>query len=232
MQKMPRPHAPLPKYYPTGDDMVTVYLPDEDTFLLLDTILNSYNSGFRTAQRILEIGPGTGVVLTYCVDLYKPSEAYGIDISARAIDFTRRTLCHNLFPDMAQNSLEDLAMTHCIHLLSGSLFKPLSGSDIQFDLIVFNPPYVVAECTGLSSQLGEIDTALAGGAEGREVIDEFIRSLPQYLTSTGVCHLIAIEANNIASLISLAEQHGLKASRVFTRKLQSEVLVSLVLTKA
>lgn len=57
--------APLPDFDFTDEEQQEVYLPDEDSFLLMDaarTFLER-NPDFRP-RSVLEVGPGSGVVLT------------------------------------------------------------------------------------------------------------------------------------------------------------------------
>ena len=45
------------------------------------------------------------------------------------------------------------------------------------DFLVFNPPYVVTPSEELNLDSRKIDRSWAGGVNGREVIDDFIRNV-------------------------------------------------------
>lgn len=90
--------APLPDFDFTDEEQREVYLPDEDSFLLMDTAKTflEQNPDFRP-RSVLEIGPGSGVVITSVLQTLKEQnrlpEKYGaFDQSALATEMTRRTL--------------------------------------------------------------------------------------------------------------------------------------------
>lgn len=90
--------APLPDFDFTDEEQREVYLPDEDSFLLMDaarTFLER-NPDFQP-RSVLEVGPGSGVVITSVLqtlkELGRPAEQYGaFDQSRLAVEMTRRTL--------------------------------------------------------------------------------------------------------------------------------------------
>ena len=90
--------APLPDFDFTDEERRGVYLPDEDSFLLMDAAktLLERNPDF-SPRSVLEVGPGSGVVITSVLqtlkNLGKPAERYGaFDLNPLAVGMTRKTL--------------------------------------------------------------------------------------------------------------------------------------------
>ncbi|ESU39624.1 Methyltransferase [Giardia duodenalis] len=204
----------MPAYEATLDDCKHVYLPDEDTFLLIDTLTKL--SGELHPQSFVEIGSGSGVVSVHILQVFPGiREGHAVDISPHAVDMTRRTASLNNVP-------------LCVH--EGSFFEPLdaytnSSKATRFDLIVFNPPYVPSSET--DPALGPLDLALAGGKNGSEVMLKFFELLPSYLALDGHCVTVAIEENDIAALEQNGKSKGFIMRILAEKRLQSEHLYIL-----
>ncbi|CAD7939874.1 unnamed protein product [Amoebophrya sp. A120] len=80
------------------------------------------------------------------------------------------------------------------------------------DLLVFNPPYVVTDEGVIHGETdGPIDRAWAGGARGREVIDEMLPRVKSVLRpGSGRFYLCGIAENDPCDIIEFASDHGLK----------------------
>ncbi|EET00845.1 Methyltransferase [Giardia duodenalis] len=204
----------MPAYKATLDDCKHVYLPDEDTFLLIDTLTKL--SKELQPQSFVEIGSGSGVVSVHIFQVFpKILEGHAIDISPYAVDMTRRTAALNNVPLLVHE---------------GSFFEPLDTrtdypETARFDLIVFNPPYVPSLET--DPDLGPLDLALAGGKNGSEIILQFLETLPSHLAVDGCCIMVAIEANDIKALEHNGRSKGLKMVILAEKRLRSEHLYIL-----
>ncbi|EFO62538.1 DNA methyltransferase [Giardia lamblia P15] len=204
----------MPAYEATLDDCRHVYLPDEDTFLLIDTLTEL--SKELHPRSFVEIGSGSGVVSVHILQVFPGIlEGHAVDISPYAVDMTRRTASLNSVP-------------LCVH--EGSFFEPLnactnSSKPARFDLVVFNPPYVPS--SEADPALGPLDLALAGGKNGSEVMLRFLELLPSYLAIDGHCVMVATEENDIAALEHSGKSKGLGMRVLAEKRLQSEHLYIL-----
>lgn len=141
-----------------------VYKPDEDTYLLAD------NLEVGEGERVLELGTGCGLVSILAAK--KGADVVSTDINKKALE-------------CARENAEAHEVESKIQFKEGDLFTPISGE--KFDKIIFNPPYLpVPSNESLESNL---EIAWNGGPDGRDVIDEFLDKVLDYLTDTG-CFLI------------------------------------------
>ncbi|TNJ26633.1 Glutamine methyltransferase [Giardia muris] len=216
------------RFIANSDDLRHVYLPDEDTYLLID----AFSTLESSPQAILEIGVGSGLVISHALQRYPEARGLGIDINPYALDMARRTAELNGVVDRLELRLES--------------YDELSSE--TFDLILFNPPYVPSQERTLSELQAQLplDQALNGGVGGRLIIDDFLPYLPRLLSKKGrsassassacsfrsLCLLLAIEANDIPNLRELCERLGLSSTILRTKRLQSERLCALQITLA
>ncbi|KAK4166787.1 methyltransferase domain-containing protein [Cladorrhinum sp. PSN259] len=198
-----------------------VYEPAEDSFLLLDTLsapsetsflsshfpYSSSSSSSSPSLIILEIGPGSGVVLAFLTahahTIFSRTDilTLGVDINRFAAKATTRT---------AKLASAEHASTsgNFLAAVQGDLVSPLRPR--QVDVLVFNPPYVPTEempCLPLSLR-GEGDQkttfeqdstllalSYAGGQDGMETTDKVIDSLPEVLSERGVAYILLCAGN-------------------------------------
>lgn len=106
-----------------------------------------------------------------------------------------------------------------------SAFKP----GIQFEIIVFNPPYVPTDDNELQRALQsrDISASWAGGREGRQVIDIFLDEFIRFLAKDGVMYLVLLEANKPIEVIEKANRAGFLVRTVMKRKAGIELLYVL-----
>lgn len=106
-----------------------------------------------------------------------------------------------------------------------SAFKP----GIQFEIIVFNPPYVPTDDNELQRALEsrDISASWAGGREGRQVIDIFLDEFIRFLAKDGVMYLVLLEANKPIEVIEKANRAGFLVRTVMKRKAGIEQLYVL-----
>ena len=153
-----------------------VLIPRPETEQLVETILATKTD---TAQRLLELGTGSGAIAT-SLAVHQPEwNIVATDISEPALA-------------VAQKNAETHACTAQITFLSGDLFEPIKTIDKpeqrQFDWIVCNPPYIKrAERENLSPDVRdyEPEIALFAGDDGLAVIRRLIAEAPQYLAPNG-----------------------------------------------
>jgi release factor glutamine methyltransferase len=134
----------------------SVYDPSEDSFLLLDA-LESVNEELKNLDPvfILELGSGSGIVSTFISQLLQPMNPIIIstDINLEACQCTLNT--SNL------NAIQN------IQVINGPGLSYISPSFYgKFDIIIFNPPYVVTS----PEEISDYSRAWAGGINGRQGI--------------------------------------------------------------
>jgi methylase of polypeptide subunit release factors len=133
----------------------------------------------------LEMGTGSGVVLAELLQAGVP-HAVGIELEAEAVACTLDLLARE-------------GLQHRARVLHGNLWAPLQGE--RFDLIVANlPQFPVQQVL----QDGRLPTWSCGGADGRALIDPFLRGLPVRLTPQGVAvmtHNVFIDLERTAQVV-------------------------------
>ena len=90
---------------------------------------------------------------------------------------------------------------------------------------LFNPPYVPTPVEEVES--GGLASSWAGGERGRQVIDEFLPMVPEYLTSNGLLYMVTIAQNDPPSIMAWLAQLGLEAEVVLIVNADEEKLVIL-----
>lgn len=153
-----------------------VYPPLEDTYLLI----RAAKAEVRRQDRILEIGCGSGAV---SADLLNQAvSVVATDINPHAVESARQKGVDVVRTDLT------------------------AGIRGQFDLILFNPPY-------LPTLPGErvddwLEYALDGGPDGRAIIARCIPLLPPLLSSHGRVLLLISSLTGIDAVIKLFQEAG------------------------
>ena len=158
-----------------------VYEPAEDSFMLLQAAME------REAERVLEIGTGCGLI---SILLRRARNAWVVatDVSvqaARCAHFNAKSLGVEL------------------DLVVSDMFSAIKG---EFDLIVFNPPYLPVDQGGMDS------AQWAGGILGRGLIDRFIAGLDDYLNPGGCGMFVQSSLNKPPQTRAMAAKHRLSVN--------------------
>ncbi|TWD81134.1 methyltransferase family protein [Kribbella amoyensis] len=117
-------------------------------------------------ESALDLGTGCGIQALHLAD--RANRLVATDVNDRALQLTRWTA--------ALNRVD-------LDVRSGSLYEPVDGE--QFDLIVSNPPYVIAPPS--DGKLTYRETGFAGDS----VVEQLVRRAPDHLTEGGWCQLLA-----------------------------------------
>lgn len=219
----------------TTEDYNNVYEPSEDSFILIDALeLDLQSLKDRKPSICLEIGSGSGIVITALAKYLKPAKFIAVDINKFACNATSRT-------SKANNVSVDV-----INMDLLSSFKPNS-----IDLLLFNPPYVstpsshddasnIPEHEKLYDDDAEkvfksenrlLVRSWAGGADGCEIINRVICNLNHILAPNGIFYLLIIKANNPEKIKAELFNLGFQTHQVIDRKIRGEHLIVLRITR-
>lgn len=180
-----------------AEDFKKVYEPAEDTFLLLDALENDLDILIKDAQICMECGSGSGTVITALSKAFQrantvPRIMIATDINMNACKTTRKCSSYH-----SQN----------IEVLRSDLALPLVDRlSQQIDVLIFNPPYVPTEAEEIESTSENcLNLSWAGGRNGRELIDRFLKVfVPRLLSKPrGKAYLVCLDRNDIDELTGL-----------------------------
>lgn len=148
-----------------------VLIPRPETEILVEDAIRALNKLW--SPKFCEIGVGSGCISIAILCNVPNAAAVGIDISNEALLVAAIN---------AKKHYVDARLT----LREGNGFAGLSE---RFDMIVSNPPYIPdGEIDGLQSEVRDFEprTALAGGADGLDVIKRVVTDSSQFLLPGGV----------------------------------------------
>jgi release factor glutamine methyltransferase len=192
-----------------------IYEPSEDSFLLLDTLslpsetefLRSRFPQISPSPLILEVGPGSGVVLAFVTaqanHIFGREDVciLGIDVNNYACLATCQT---------AELAIKEARQSGTISgvfadTICGNLTDPIKSDSV--DVLIFNPPYVPSESVPANPEVdnSQLDAfaqdlqlsslATDGGKDGMEVTDRLLAELPSILSARGVAYILLCAQN-------------------------------------
>ena len=123
-------------------------------------------------QRVLDLCTGNGSLAVIAAMAYPDIEIDAADISPAALEIARVNVTRH-------------ELGARIRVLESDLFAALPG---RYDLILCNPPYVTEKSMNAlpAEYRAEPALALAGGADGMDLIRRIVAETPQHLTEDGV----------------------------------------------
>lgn len=168
-------------------------IPRGDSEVLIETALELAPK----AERVLDLGTGTGALLVTALLELKGASGIGTDASGRALDLAERNAqAHGLIGARARFALRDWTRPGWSHDLG------------RFDLVLCNPPYVE---TGAKLDPDVRDFEPAGALfAGEDGLDDYRVLFPQLaglLTQTGVA-IFEIGHRQAQMVSKIAQTHG------------------------
>jgi ribosomal protein L3 glutamine methyltransferase len=147
---------------------------------LLQDGLQPYVADPDHVTRVLELCTGSGCLAILAAQAFENADVDAVDISADALAVARR-------------NVDDYALDDRVTLYEGDLYAPLP--EAKYEVIITNPPYVNAQAMqSLPEEYRhEPELALAGGADGMDIVRRIIRDAGKWLTEDGV---LVVEIGN------------------------------------
>ncbi len=165
-----------------------VYLPQADSYLLIDTMLRRRPP---RGLRVADLCTGSGVV-ALAAAAAGADTVHAFDMSPSAVAYAR---AHAAVAG-AQVDFFQASWTH-------------AASTGPYDLVVCNPPYVPQPRDGADSpDLSVPALAVDAGHEGRQILDPLCAAAPSLLTDGGLLLVVQSEFADIGATVRLlTEQH-------------------------
>lgn len=170
-----------------------VYEPAEDSFLFAE------NLPVEKSSRIVDMGTGCGIL--GIVAAKNAEHVLAIDLNPYAIRCAKRNAKLNEVIDKMDFAQGDLLSSVKSHS--------------QFDLILFNAPYLPVQ----DKDGSWLARSWTGGKSGREVIDRFIDEVLEYLNSKGRILLMQSSLSGIDETLQKFAKQGLHARVIASRSL-------------
>ena len=132
------------------------------------------------AMHVLELCTGSGCLAIMLADAFPNAQIDAVDLSADALQ-------------VAEKNIVDYELQGRITLYHADLYETLPTK--KYDLIVTNPPYVNSTSMARlpAEYKAEPQMALAGGADGMDLVRRIVAGAKERLTSDGV---LVVEIGN------------------------------------
>ncbi|MFM0287247.1 50S ribosomal protein L3 N(5)-glutamine methyltransferase [Paraburkholderia megapolitana] len=147
---------------------------------LLEDGLQPYVADPEQVGAVLELCTGSGCLAILAAHAFPNADIDAVDLSAPALE-------------VAARNVHDYELDEQVVLFEGDLYAPLP--ERRYDVIITNPPYVNAQSMQLlpPEYRHEPEMALAGGADGMDLVRRIIGAAREWLTDEGV---LVVEIGN------------------------------------
>ncbi|MEW6342130.1 MAG: 50S ribosomal protein L3 N(5)-glutamine methyltransferase [Paraburkholderia sp.] len=147
---------------------------------LLQDGLQPYVEDPEQVGAVLELCTGSGCLAILAAHAFPNADVDAVDLSKPALE-------------VATRNVDEYKLDDRIALFEGDLFTPLP--ERRYDVIITNPPYVNAESMAAlpPEYRHEPEMALAGGADGMDIVRRIISQARNWLTDDGV---LVVEIGN------------------------------------
>jgi ribosomal protein L3 glutamine methyltransferase len=187
----------IPSAYLTGEAWLgdfrfhvdeRVIVPRSFCFELLRDGLSPWIQEPATVTRALDLCTGSGCLAILLAHYFPNAEVDAIDLSEDALAVAQQ--------NVAEYGLEDI-----VRLIRSDVFDGLK--DEKYDLILSNPPYVTEESMHELPEeyLHEPAMALAGGADGMDIVRRIVSGARRHLNPGGV---LIVEVGHNRELVEAA----------------------------
>lgn len=171
-----------------------VYLPQEDSHLLIDTMLSRRPP---RGLRVADLCTGSGIV-ALAAAAAGAHTVHAFDLSAAAVAWAQTRAA-------AAGAAIDIFHASWTHALSRG----------PYDLVVCNPPYVPRPHDNADrSALPVPALAVNAGYDGRQILDPLCATAPSLLTAGGTLLVVQSEFADVNATLNLLTEKGLSADVV------------------
>jgi len=151
-----------------------VLIPRPDTEALVEEVIEICDG--KEGLNVLDIGTGSGAITVSLAKYLKNPKIKSFDISEIALEIGKKNAINNNVDDK-------------IDFVKSDLFSAIKDMNIQFDVIVSNPPYIPKkEIETLHTQVKDYEpyNALEGGEDGLDFYRDITKQSINYLKQSGV----------------------------------------------
>lgn len=150
-----------------------VIVPRSPIAELLDEGLSPWVQDAQAVDSVLDMCTGSGCLAILSALAFPYAQVDAVDVSPGALEVARR-------------NVDDYGLGDRLALYQSDLFDSLP--ERQYDVIVCNPPYVNSGSMDVLPQeyRHEPHLALAGGADGMDLVRRILQAAPRYLSENGV----------------------------------------------
>lgn len=150
-----------------------VIVPRSPIAELLDEGLSPWVQDAQAVASVLDMCTGSGCLAILSALAFPYAQVDAVDVSPDALEVARR-------------NVDDYGLGDRLTLRQSDLFDSLP--ERQYDVIVCNPPYVNSGSMDVLPQeyRHEPQLALAGGADGMDLVRRILQAAPRYLSENGV----------------------------------------------
>ena len=180
-----------------------VYTPSDDSFLLAEKVK------VEEKDNVLDMGTGSGIQGINAA-MQGAKKIVSTDINEKALQ-------------NAKKNATVLGFDKKFEFRKGNLFDCLKKEEM-FDVIVFNPPYVISE----EKKYADLD----GGVKGREVLDSFLNGVAQHLKKEGRSFFLQSSLNGEKETVDKLKKEGFSYKVLARKKLFFEELLVFKAIKA
>ena len=181
-----------------------IYIPAEDSFLLLDMLKDFLEKNAETIKEIsdpvLDMGAGNGLATLLLAKHF--TNVHTIDINPSATRFIRQEATHRSC---------DLA----VHVVTASLLDAFRPGSTRFFLACFNPPYLPQEDyenRGIQVEDPQdfyLDKTLYAPDGGKQILELFLKSMKNIMITGGHVFFIKSSLTNIDDIDEFTSRFGL-----------------------
>ena len=151
-----------------------VLIPRPDTEPLVEELIELCRE--KENLSILDIGTGSGAITISLAKYLNTSKVKSFDISDIALEVGKKNAISNEVDDR-------------VEFIKSDLFSSIENENIQFDVIVSNPPYIPKkDIETLHTQVKDYEpyTALEGGEDGLDFYRSITEQSRMYLKENGI----------------------------------------------
>ncbi|CAB3886770.1 50S ribosomal protein L3 N(5)-glutamine methyltransferase [Achromobacter ruhlandii] len=150
-----------------------VIVPRSPIAELLDEGLSPWVQDAQAVDSVLDMCTGSGCLAILSALAFPYAQVDAVDVSPDALEVARR-------------NVDDYGLGDRLALHQSDLFDSLP--ERQYDVIICNPPYVNSGSMDVLPQeyRHEPHLALAGGADGMDLVRRILQAAPRYLSENGV----------------------------------------------